>query len=249
MSAVFPYVDVSQEELIDELLELCSEVGLDISRGVAESCVAHLLLVLETNKVMNLTRIVDVHEALVLHILDSLTLLPLLDESPEGSVLDMGTGAGFPGIPLAFASGRDFTLLDSVGKKVKAVDSFLHMLGLERHCNAVQDRVESFAVVHRNEFAVVTARAMSSLPVLVEYAAPLLAIGGCLVVSKGNPSVEELASGEKAAKICGVQPVERTELELPCGLGHRVLLRYQKTGNPSIALPRPVGTARKTPLA
>lgn len=241
--------EVDSKELVDELLWLGDESGLCISREVAEGCVEHLMLVLEANKVMNLTRIVDVHDALVLHILDSLTLLPCIDSCVEGAVLDMGTGAGFPGIPLCLATERSFTLLDSVGKKVKAVDGFIAKLGLSDRCVAAQDRVESFASERCGEFAVVTARAMSSLPVLVEYAAPLLTIGGSLVVSKGNPSDEELSSGKKAAKICGLQLVEHAELELPRHLGHRVLLRYEKSGNSSIPLPRPVGTAKKSPLA
>ena len=167
----------------------------------------------------------------------------------RGAVLDMGTGGGFPGIPLALATDRCFTLLDSVGKKVKAVSSFIDVLGLSQRCSATQERVEAFGASHSVRFAVVTARAMASLPVLVEYAAPILIPGGHLIVSKGNPENDEIISGDIAAKFCGLSRIETSEFDLPRGLGHRTFLIYKKTSKPSIKLPRAVGVARKTPLA
>lgn len=234
--------------LTSEFLRLCSENGLSISPEIAEKCVQHLLLVLEVNKTTNLTRITDLHEALVLHLFDSLTLLPYLCAALEGPCLDMGTGAGFPGIPLCLCSDRHFTLLDSVGKKVRAVSSFIESLGLASRCEAVQDRVESFAASHPSSYVAVTARAMSSLPVLVEYAAPLLVTGGYLIVSKGNPTRDELNQGNRAGKICGMRLVKQSSLELPLDLGHREILVYERYAKPQIALPRAVGAAKKSPL-
>ena len=236
------------DALTSEFLRLCSENDLSVSPEIAGRCVQHLLLVLEANKITNLTRITDLHEALVLHIFDSLTLLPYLCAAPEGPCLDMGTGAGFPGIPLCLCSERHFTLLDSVGKKVRAVSSFIEPLGIASRCEVVQDRVESFAAARPRAYAVVTARAMSSLPVLVEYAAPLLISGGFLIVSKGNPPRDELDHGNRAAKICGLRLVNQSSLELPLDLGHREILVYERYAKPRVVLPRTVGAAKKSPL-
>ena len=236
--AAFP--NPKLDALTSEFLRLCSENGLSISPEIAERCVQHLLLVLEVNKTTNLTRITDLHEALVLHIFDSLTLLPHLCAAPDGPCLDMGTGAGFPGIPLCLCSDRHFTLLDSVGKKVHAVSSFIKSLGLASRCDAVQDRVESFASSRPGSYA--------SLPVLVEYAAPLLVTGGYLIVSKGNPTRDELDQGNRAGKICGMRLVKQSSLELPLDLGHREILVYERYAKPQIVLPRAVGTAKKSPL-
>ena len=213
-----------RDALFIELKSLTDDFGLTVSDEILDGCLKHLHLVLQANKTLNLTRILDLHDALVLHILDSLTFLPYIEESPSGAVLDMGTGGGFPGIPLA-------------------------LLGLSQRCSATQERVEAFGASHSARFAVVTARAMASLPVLVEYAAPILIPGGYLIVSKGNPENDEIISGDIAAKICGLSRIETSEFDLPRGLGHRTFLIYKKTSKPSIKLPRAVGVARKTPLA
>lgn len=238
-----------RDALYIELKSLTENFGLTVSDYVLDGCLKHLYLVLQANKTMNLTRILDLHDALVLHILDSLTFLPCIEESPDGAVLDMGTGGGFPGIPLSLATDRRFTLLDSVGKKVKAVISFLNELGLSERCVATQERVEAFGSKYSGCFAAVTARAMASLPVLVEYAAPILMPDGHLIVSKGNPDNDEIASGDAAAKICGLTRINTSEFDLPRDLGHRTFLVYKKISSPSIKLPRAVGVARKTPLA
>lgn len=238
-----------RDALYTELKSLSGNFGLTVSDYVLDGCLKHLYLVLHANKTMNLTRILDLHDALVLHILDSLTFLPYIEQAPDGDVLDMGTGGGFPGVPLSLATDRRFTLLDSVGKKVQAVSSFLDELGLSDRCVATQERVEAFGSKYADRFAAVTARAMASLPVLVEYAAPILMRDGRLIVSKGNPDNDEIASGDAAAKICGLTRIDNSEFDLPRDLGHRTFLVYKKSSTPSIKLPRAVGVARKTPLA
>ena len=89
---------------------------------------------------------------------------------------------------------------------------------------------------------------MSSLPVLVEYAAPLLVTGGYLIVSKGNPTRDELDHGNRAAKICGMRFLQQSSLELPLDLGHREILVYERCAKPQVVLPRAIGAAKKSPL-
>lgn len=236
------------EDLYQLLDSYCSAYDLPLNDEQKHLCLQHLGLVIEKNKVLNLTRILDPNEAVSLHILDSLLLLPSLQDAPKGKFLDMGTGAGFPGIPLAISSGRPAVMIDSVGKKIAAVNEFIEQLGLP-NCQAVHERLEVAASQYHSQFAAVTARALASLPVLLEYATPFLMMNGRFIVAKGIPSSDELEAGSKAAKICGLSLIDSSEFDLPDGLGHRQILVFQKVRKPSISLPRPNGMARKNPLA
>lgn len=237
-----------RDELVAELKKLAVSYGLTVSQDVLYGCLDHLLMVVDVNRHMNLTRITTPHEALVLHILDSLLLLPLFSRAPEGAYLDMGTGAGYPGIPLALALGRSTVLLDSVGKKVQAVKEFCDALNLS-HVSCVHDRLESYAVSARGEFAIVTARAVAALPVLVEYATPFLAADGLFIAAKARPSDEELVAGRVAAEKCGLEQIDCIEFDLPLELGHRTVICYRRMRKPLVKLPRAVGMAKKSPLA
>lgn len=236
------------EEMLEQLAAYCKEYSLKVSLDELKACIDHLDLVLEANKTTNLTRILKIEDAAVLHILDSLVLLPYINQAPEGALLDMGTGAGFPGIPLTIVTHRKATYIDSVGKKVDAVNSFVRALGL-KHARGVHDRLEGYARSHKKQFSVVTARALAPLPVLVEYAAPYLKDGGLFVITKGNPSDEELDSGMSAAKICGFSQLLTDSIDLPEGLGHREFIVLKKTHPASVSLPRANGMAKKNPLA
>ena len=240
--------DQQADEMLSRLTSYCKEYSLSVTDVSLRKCIQHLDLVLETNKTTNLTRILNIEDAAVLHILDSLVLLPYINKAPEGALLDMGTGAGFPGIPLTITTHRKATYIDSVGKKVDAVNSFVHVLGL-KHAHAVHDRLEEYALSHKKQFSVVTARALAPLPILVEYAAPYLKDGGLFVITKGNPSNEELASGESAATICGFTPLLNDAIDLPEGLGHREFIVLKKSHSASVSLPRANGMAKKNPLA
>ena len=120
----------------------------------------HLELVIEENKVTNLTRIVDWESAQVLHVEDSLAGLPEVEEAMEGPYLDMGSGAGFPGIPLAIMTGRETLLADSSGKKTRALDSFATELGIDDIVSTYHGRIEDLALQQPNHFSLVTARAL-----------------------------------------------------------------------------------------
>lgn len=237
-----------------KLKGLAQAYHIDLTDDQAASLLQHLDLVLKKNQVMNLTRITSVDDALVLHILDSLLLLPSLKQismSPEatpGAVLDIGTGAGFPGIPLALLTQRPFTLMDSVGKKVRAVDEFVNALDISDRVVTTNERAEKFALSHPKAYDFVVARAVARLPILIEYAEPFLVSHGQLVVSKGRLSDEEIASGFKAAQLAGMKLVSRETLELPYSMGHREILTFEKVAKPALKLPRPVGEAKKYPL-
>lgn len=235
------------DSLAQEVCALCNLMDIDIELGEARLCVEHLLYVQQVNEYMNLTRIKDMHEALILHIVDSLTLARDLPFEPE-RFLDMGTGAGFPGIPFNILTGCEGVLLDSVGKKVDAVNAFINRLGLEG-IHGVHDRLETYALKERNGFDIVFARAVGQLNTIIEYGTPFLEDEGYLVLAKANPTKEERAAGNKVAERCGLDLVGCDEFELPEGLGHRAVFLYEKVGEPKIKLPRAVGLAKKSPLA
>lgn len=233
--------------LVNELIELSAEVGIELDFRTAEFCLQHLLYVNQVNKVMNLTRIKDIHDALVLHIVDSLALYRSLPIDPD-CFLDMGTGAGFPGIPFALLTESSGVLLDSVGKKIDAVNAFIDALGIE-NLVGVHDRCESYAAKMRNRFDTVFARAVGQMSMIIEYGTPFLEDGGYLVVAKANPDSGELELAEKTADICGLELVGCDEFDLPRGLGHRSVYLYEKISEPRVKLPRAVGLAKKQPLA
>ena len=233
-------------QLADELLELARCLEVEVHPRQAMQLVAHLLYVEQVNSYMNLTRIVDLHEAVILHLIDSIALTRSLPFDPE-YFLDMGTGAGFPGIPIHVMTGCHGVLLDSVGKKIKAVNAFIAELGLEG-ISGVHDRLESFAASRGNAFDMVCARAVGQLSTIIEYGTPFLEQDGFLMLAKARPSDEELLAGDRAAEVCGLERVGCDEFELPEGLGHRSVLFYQKIDEPRISLPRPVGEAKRKPL-
>ena len=207
----------------------------------------HLDLVIEKNEVLNLTRIADVESGITLHIVDSLLLLDAFNQT-EGPFLDLGTGAGYPGIPLGIATGRPGVLCDSVKKKTAAVAEFLLGLELSDQLSVSSERVETLGTTMRGHFGCVVARAVASLPVLVEYASPLLSKHGRLVVTKGNLTADERKQGLQAAEQCGMAYKGSQGFELPHDLGHREILVYEKVAMPRVKLPRQIGKAKKEPL-
>lgn len=238
-----------KRELVDQLLSELASFGLECSQDQAELMVGHLELLIEKNKVLNLTRIVDPSDAITLHYVDS--LLPLTTPSVKNhgcsSFMDIGTGGGFPGIPFGIMTGSQGVLVDSVGKKIVAVNEFLSELGLN-HLKGVHGRIEELARSNKSSQDIVLTRAVAQTNVLIEYATPLLMKNGLLVVEKGNPSDEEVEVAQRAARLCGLTLDGCHSFDLPRQLGHREILVFTKTGSPKIKLPRRVGMAKSQPL-
>ena len=236
------------EAMSAELIDHLGAYGIECDERRASLLLRHSL-VIEKNKVVNLTRITSLQEALLLHVVDSLLPLacPEVELSESSCFVDLGTGAGYPGIPLAVMTGATALLVDSVGKKVSAVNEFIGELRLDR-ARALHVRAEEIAPEYLGRQDYVFARAVAQSNVLIEYAAPLLRMHGRLVLEKGRPSAEELDASLRAAKICGMTHVSRETFELPNDLGHREILIYEKVAKPRVKLPRRTGLAKKEPL-
>lgn len=235
-------------KLLDDYLGM---YGIPTSEDQRDLMLRHLDLVVEKNRVMNLTRIVDPQDAIIRHLVDSLLLVPTVKgvcTSHSTEFVDIGTGAGFPGVPLCIATGFKGTLIDSVGKKARAVEEFIGELGLSERSLALPMRAEELARMRFETYRLVVARAVADFGVLVEYASPLLEHGGHLIVSKAHISPEELERGKKTGDIVGLEYVSRETYELPLDRGHREILCMQKTSKSKRKLPRSNGLAKSKPL-
>lgn len=219
--------------------------GLDLSAEAAAKMLEHLELLAIANEKFNLTTIPR-DEWLCAHVLDSLSCAPEVNDSVPGDFADLGSGGGFPGIPLSIATGREVVLVESVKKKAVFLAEVLTEIRIGGRVAPV--RAEELALQEPGVFAVVTARAVSSLPSLVELAAPLLKPGGRLICLKGDPRAEELQSGARAGRICGLAEVCCRRVEVPLTEAIRTIVVYERTGRPQVHLPRRPGTAQKQPL-
>ena len=208
----------------------------------------YLEQVLEANKTTNLTRITSWEEALILHIEDSLVGLDYLNAAPDGLYGDLGTGGGFPGVPLAIYSGRKTVLIDSVKKKVAILKKIVEEIGLSDQISAYAGRIEDLAKEQPESFAVLTARALSQLNSLLELSSPLLKKGGRLICYKARVSEEEIEAALSVSDLVGMRLVERKKLYLSDEETIREILVFEKFSTAKIKLPRNIGMAQRNPL-
>ena len=207
----------------------------------------YLKAVLEVNKKVNLTRIDSFKQGLLLHIEDSLGGLPEFMDAPLGPALDLGSGGGSPGVPLSLPAERPIVLLDSVEKKVKAVRTILSDLNLGSSISAQVGRAEERALKFPSSFSVIVARAVSSLPSLCELASPLLHNDGQLICYKSNEYRDELEQAKAISKKVAMKFVSARELVLSDDVTERTIIVFEKSGEPTVKLPRRPGMAQKRP--
>ena len=242
--------DVAEGRALSILQGQARIMGVELDTPEARMLYCFTRAVLSENKIVNLTAIESLSEALRLHVIDSLAALPELSRALEGRGIDIGSGGGFPGVPLAIAANRGFVLLDSVEKKSAAVRRALGACGVAGPLLSVSTgRAETFSLHHNGEFVVVVARAVASLPSLVELAAPLLCDEGLLIALKGRLKNAERESGARAAAIVGMSELSVRFFHLPGGGEGRSLVTYVKDREANISLPRRIGLAQSRPLA
>ena len=206
----------------------------------------HLELVIEANKTTNLTRIDTVGEAMILHVEDSLAGLEELNQAPEGVYGDMGSGGGFPGIPLAVTTGRHTVLIDARQKKMNIMKGIIEQLGLSDQIETYAGRAELLARSKPQSFAALSARALAKLPVLLELASPLLMHDGVLICYKANVDDTEFADALRVQELVGMKLISDRSFDLE-GFDRRILV-FRKTSKPRVKLPRLEGQAQKQPL-
>ena len=219
--------------------------------GLSEDCVPQLErygeLLLKKNEVMNLTAITAPDDVARLHFLDSLALLNLTDFSGK-SLVDVGTGAGFPGLPLRICRPDiRLTLLDSLGKRVTFLQEVCDALGLE-DVACLHGRAEEFAAGHRESFDLAASRAVASLPMLCELCLPLVRPGGAFLAMKSVDCGQELSAAAKAIEILGGEVEEVRDYEVPgAAVTHR-LISIRKVRPTPAKYPRAFAKIKKAPL-
>ena len=227
-----------------------ASLAIDLSRDARTVIDDHVRLLLAWTEAINLTAIREPAEIARLHVLDSLTAVPVLAARGITRLLDLGSGGGFPGIPLAAALGSDRTLLvDSVGKKVRFLRTVIEATGLDRRVAAEPERAEVIARDPRDREAwpAVTARAVTSLAELVELALPLLAPGGVLIAWKGASLEAELDAAGGALRALSAGRVEVVASGV-AGLEDHRLVVVERGGPIDVRYPRDPAERRRRPL-
>lgn len=236
------------EDIRKQLMNQAKGIGVKVTQEQAGRFQLYMELLVEWNEKLNLTAITQPEEIVEKHFVDSLTLLTACNIKEGAKVLDVGTGAGFPGIPVKIMRpDLQVTLLDGSNKRLNFLGEVCSALNLS--CARIHKRAEEAGLDNkmRESFDLVTARAVANLRVLSEYCLPLVKMKGYFVAMKGPGAGEELAEAENALEILGGDRVEVKQLELPTA-GERNLIVVRKLSFTPKAYPRHGGTINKHPL-
>ena len=218
-------------------------LGLELSEPACDMLCAFGAAMVKQNEVMNLTGITDDKGVANLHLLDSLTVMASADLSGK-TLIDVGCGAGFPGVPLAIASGAKITLLDSLGKRMKWLESCLPQLGIEAEC--ITARAEEAVATRRESYDFATSRAVARLNILLELTAPYVKVGGAVLAMKGTAAKEELAECGNAMKKLGLKLEGVKEFPID-GTNHAVIVLRKIAPTPK-QFPRRFAKIKQAPL-
>jgi len=238
-------------EALASLLEDAPALAARLPTGYFDRVERFVALLLGANARINLTRVVAPADVARLHLLDALAALPTLDDAGPGPIVDLGSGGGVPALPLALAQPkREWTLVDSVAKKAAVLREMADALGLRR-VTVLAERAETLGrdPRHREQYAVATARACASLPVLAELALPLLAVGGTLLAWKGplREDDDEVRRGQAAVSELGGAQLRIHDTGVPALGGHR-FVTVIKTRPTADRYPRRAGEPARRPL-
>lgn len=239
---------------MNRLKEICSKINIDVSEVQLQQFNKYYEMLIEKNKVMNLTAITEKEDVIIKHFVDSIAVIPYLKDKnilkDDSSIIDIGTGAGFPGLPLKIMlPDINFTLLDSLNKRVGFLNEVISELGIS-NINAIHGRAEDIAFdkKYREMNDICVSRAVANLSTLSEYCLPFVKKGGFFISYKAGDSEEEINNSKNAIKLLGGKINKVEEFVLPESDASRVFVFIKKENITEKKYPRKAGIPSKKPL-
>lgn len=232
------------------LEEKLNELDLTLTQKQLQQFDTFYELLIEWNKVMNLTGITEYEEVIEKHFIDSLSIIKSIDLTSVETIIDVGTGAGFPGIPLKIAFPKlQVTLLDSLNKRIRFLDTVIEYIGLQG-IKTIHGRAEDYAKQkeYREKYDVCVSRAVANLSTLSEYCLPYIRIGGIFISYKSGDVEEEVDKSQKAVNILGGLINNVMKFQLPGTNIGRSFIVIEKIKQTSKKYPRKAGLPSKEPL-
>lgn len=223
-------------------------IGVEISKEQSEKFFKYMNLLLEWNEKINLTAITEPKDIILKHFIDSITIEKYIKDNSK--MIDIGTGAGFPGIPVSIIKNNvKITLMDSLNKRIKFLDEVIKENKLT-NVDTIHGRAEELArnEEYREKFDIATSRAVASLNILLEYMIPFVKVGGYCICMKGSNVEEEIEKAKKALEVlhCSIEKIEK--FELPGSDYGRNIIIVKKNDSTSKKYPRKPGTPVKEPI-
>ena len=232
------------EAMLNTLRAGLPELGVTIPEGADETLCKFGCELIEQNKVMNLTAITEPEQVAKLHLLDCLSLLTVADLAGK-RMIDVGCGAGFPGVPVKIACPQvELTLLDSLGKRMNWLETILPQLGVEATC--VTARAEEAITTRREQYDIATSRAVARLNILLELTAPYVKVGGYVLAMKGTAAQEELDEAKNAIRRLGLKLEKIAQFPVD-GTAHTVIVLKKVAPTPP-QYPRRYAKIKQSPL-
>lgn len=239
---------MNKQDWIELFQKELNELNLKFDVKQLEKYYEYMHILLEENKNINLTAIKDEKEFIYKHFIDSLTILEYIPQNSK--LIDVGTGGGFPGIPLVLSNNNiNITLMDSLNKRIKFLNKVIAELQLE-NIDAIHSRAEDLAKLNefREKYDIATSRAVASLNVLVEYLLPFVKVGGCCICMKGSNIQDEIKDSKKAIEILGGKVEQIVEKIIPNTDIKRNIIIIKKIKSTPNKYPRKAGTPAKEPI-
>ena len=228
-------------------VESLKELGIEVNEKQLKQLEKYYELLIEWNEKINLTGITEKKDVYLKHFYDSLTMQKIIDLKNIESLCDVGTGAGFPGLVLKIVfPNLKITLIDALNKRINFLNDVIEKLGL-KDIETIHSRSEDYALKNKEKFDVVTARAVASLPILMELCVPLVKENGYFIPLKANIMEEKLLSKNACEKLY-LKQVDEIHFKLPIEESNRCLIKYLKYKKTEKKYPRRFGEIKKRPL-
>lgn len=242
-------MEYNRDFAVEKLIKGLDKIEIKLSDYQINQFINYYEILIEWNKVMNLTAITDFSEVINKHFIDSLSIVKAIQ--PENQkILDLGTGAGFPGIPIKIAFPEtEILLLDSLNKRIQFLNEVIKLLELDK-ITALHGRAEELGhqVQYREKFDICTSRAVAKLSTLSEYCLPFVKKQGYFIAYKSGKALEELDNSSKAIKLLGAKVESKIEFKLPDTDIERTLILIKKIEKTNNKYPRSSGKPTKEPL-